>query len=55
MTSSSGAVGRQMKIARFNRDYPSTIPLEELALINQLPSLDSAMPKGHPAKRVVDH
>jgi hypothetical protein len=43
-----------MTITRFNRDYPSTIPLEELALINQLPGPDSVMPARYPAKRVVD-
>jgi predicted Zn-dependent protease len=46
---------RQMTIAQFDRSYPSTIPLDELALINQLPSTDSQMPARYPAKRVVDH
>lgn len=45
---------RQMSIAQFDRSYPSTIPLDELALINQLPSTDSLMPARYPAKRVVN-
>jgi predicted Zn-dependent protease len=45
---------RQMSIAQFNQSYPSTIPLDELALINQLPSTDSQMPARYPAKRVVN-
>lgn len=46
---------RAMTLARFERDYPSTIPLGELALINQLSGPDSKMPARFPAKRVVDH
>lgn len=46
---------RQMTIEQFNRTYPSTIPLEELALINQLPGPDSVMPARYPAKRVANN
>jgi predicted Zn-dependent protease len=46
---------RSMTVAQFDRTYPSTIPLEELALINQLSGPDSVMPAKYPAKRVVDH
>jgi len=45
---------RQMTITQFNQSYPSTIPLEELALINQLQSSDGVMPARYPAKRVVN-
>jgi predicted Zn-dependent protease len=45
---------RSMTLTQFNRTYPSTIPLEELMLINQLSSSDSPMPAGHAAKRVVN-
>jgi predicted Zn-dependent protease len=46
---------RAMTLARFEKKYPSTIPLAELALINQLSGPDSDMPARFPAKRVVDH
>lgn len=45
---------RQMTVAQFDRSYPSTIPLEELALINQMPNSNSMMPARYPAKRVVN-
>jgi hypothetical protein len=43
-----------MTIAQFNRTYPSTISLEQLALINQLQNPDSVMPARFPAKCVTD-
>lgn len=46
---------RAMTLTQFNRSYPSTIPLDELALINHLAGPDSSMPSNFPAKRVVDH
>ncbi len=45
---------RSMTLTQFNRSYPSTIPLNELALINQLSGPDSTMPARFPAKRVTD-
>lgn len=45
---------RAMTLTKFERDYPSTISLEELALINQLSGPDSRMPARFPAKRVID-
>jgi len=47
-------LARQMTIAQFNQSYPSTIPLDELALINQLQGSDGVMPARYPAKRVVN-
>jgi predicted Zn-dependent protease len=46
---------RAMTLTQFNRTYPSTIPLDELALINHLSGPDSSMPSNFPAKRVVEH
>jgi predicted Zn-dependent protease len=46
---------RTMTLTQFNQRYPSTIPLDELALINHLSGPDSSMPSNYPAKRVVDH
>jgi predicted Zn-dependent protease len=46
---------KSMTLARFNQTYPSTIPLSELALINQLSGPESEMPAGYPAKRVVNN
>lgn len=44
---------RAMTLAEFNRQYPSTIELDELALINQLESGSSRIAAGTPVKRVV--
>ncbi|MDT8319469.1 MAG: M48 family metalloprotease [Xanthomonadales bacterium] len=46
---------RSMTLTQFNRTYPSTIPLNELVVINQLSGPDSTMPARYPAKRVTDH
>jgi predicted Zn-dependent protease len=46
---------RSMSLTQFNRTYPSTIPLNELALINQLSGPDSVMPARYPAKRVFNN
>ncbi|MGK2927719.1 MAG: M48 family metalloprotease [Lysobacterales bacterium] len=46
---------RAMTLTQFNQNYPSTIPLDELALINHLSGPDSTMPSNYPAKRVVDY
>jgi predicted Zn-dependent protease len=44
---------RAMTLADFNRAYPSAIPIEELALINQLDGPQSVMPARFRAKRIV--
>ena len=43
---------RAMSLSAFNQRYPSVIPLEELALINQLQA-GATIPAGTPVKRVV--
>jgi predicted Zn-dependent protease len=43
---------RQMTLADFNRQYPSVIPIEELAILNQVEGAASLLPAG-PWKRVV--
>jgi predicted Zn-dependent protease len=44
---------RAMTLASFNTRYPSTIPVEELAIINQLPGGEATIPAGTILKRVV--
>jgi predicted Zn-dependent protease len=46
-------VRRAMTVAEFNKAHPSAIPIEELALINQLEGPQSVMPANFKAKRVV--
>ena len=43
---------RAMTLSAFNQRYPSTIPLAELAIINQVEGASSTMPAGTYAKRV---
>ena len=38
---------------QFNAQYPSTIPIEELAIINELEGPESVIPPGQTVKRVV--
>jgi len=45
-------VAQPMTLAEFNRRYPSTIPVEELATINRLDSPDATIPAGTRMKRV---
>jgi predicted Zn-dependent protease len=45
-------VSREMTLAEFDQQYPSTIPIEELAIINQLETSDSPIPAGRMMKRV---
>jgi predicted Zn-dependent protease len=45
-------VPREMTLAQFDQQYPSTIPIEELAVINQLEGPDSSIPAGRQIKRV---
>jgi predicted Zn-dependent protease len=44
---------RAMTLAEFNKAHPSAIPVEELALINQLEDSQAVMPANFRAKRVV--
>jgi predicted Zn-dependent protease len=46
-------VPRAMTVAEFNKAYPSAIPVEELALINQMTGPEALMPANFRAKRVV--
>jgi predicted Zn-dependent protease len=43
----------EMTLAQFNSRYPSTVPIEELAIINEVEGPGSAIPQGRVAKRVV--
>lgn len=45
---------RSMTLTQFDRSYPSTIPISELAVINQLSGPETTMPARYPAKRVVN-
>jgi predicted Zn-dependent protease len=44
---------REMTLEQFNQQYPSSIPIEELAIINELESPQTAVPQGRVVKRVV--
>lgn len=44
---------RQMTLEQFNSQYPSTIPIEQLAIINELEGPASVIPAGQTVKRVV--
>ncbi len=46
---------KAMTLQQFNRSYPSTIPLEELTLINQLSGPEDQILAGHTVKRVVNN
>jgi len=46
-------VPRQMTLAQFNAQYPSSIPIEQLAIINELEGPQSVIPAGRTMKRVV--
>ena len=46
-------VPRQMTLEQFNSQYPSTIPIEQLAIINGLEGPPSVIPAGQTVKRVV--
>lgn len=43
---------KEMTLAQFNAQWPSTIPIEELAIINEVDGADSAIPVGRTVKRV---
>ena len=44
---------REMSLAEFNQKYPSTIPVERLAVVNGLDSASDRIPAGTTIKRVV--
>jgi predicted Zn-dependent protease len=46
-------VPQAMTLGDFNRRYPSSIPIEELAIINQVPNAAAVLPAGAMVKRVV--
>jgi predicted Zn-dependent protease len=46
-------VPREMTLEQFNQQYPSTIPIAELALINELQAPTTQIPAGRTVKRVV--
>ncbi|MEX2581856.1 MAG: M48 family metalloprotease [Gemmatimonadota bacterium] len=43
-----------MSLADFSRRFPSVIPIEELVVLNQLPSAETLVPAGSFLKRVVE-
>ena len=46
-------LSREMTLTQFNQEYPSTIPIEQLAIINELEGPESVIPRGRVVKRVV--
>jgi predicted Zn-dependent protease len=46
-------VSRQMTLDQFNAQYPSSIPIEQVAIINELEGPQSVIPVGQTVKRVV--
>jgi predicted Zn-dependent protease len=46
-------VPRQMTLEQFNAQYPSSIPIEHLAIINELEGPSAVIPAGQSVKRVV--
>jgi predicted Zn-dependent protease len=46
-------VPSQMTLVQFNQEYPSTISIEELAIINELAGAETVVPRGRTLKRVV--
>lgn len=46
-------IRNQMTLTQFNQQYPSTIPIEQLAVINGVDSASEALPSGSLVKRVV--
>jgi predicted Zn-dependent protease len=46
-------LSRDMTLEQFNAQYPSSIPLEQLAIINELESPSTVLPAGRMVKRVV--
>lgn len=46
-------VPRQMTLEEFNKQYPSSAPIEQLAIINELEGPSSVIPAGRTVKRVI--
>ena len=46
-------VPSQMTLTQFNQQYPSSISIEELAIINELAGPETVVPRGRTLKRVV--
>jgi predicted Zn-dependent protease len=46
-------LNRDMTLEQFNAQYPSTISLEQLAIINEVPDPKAVLPAGRMVKRVV--
>jgi predicted Zn-dependent protease len=46
-------LNRQMTLEQFNAQYPSTVPVEELAIINEVEDASSVLMAGRMVKRVV--
>jgi predicted Zn-dependent protease len=46
-------LNRSMTLEQFNSQYPSSIPVEELAIINEVESPSTPLPAGQTVKRVV--
>ncbi|MDQ3223820.1 MAG: M48 family metalloprotease [Gemmatimonadota bacterium] len=46
-------VPRQLTLEQFNAQYPSTLPIEQLAIINELEGPQALIPAGRTVKRVV--
>ncbi len=46
-------VPKAMTLAEFNRQYPSTVPIDDLALLNGVADGEAAIPAGESVKRVV--
>jgi len=46
-------VPRQMTLEQFNAQYPSSLPIEQVAIINELEGPQSVIPAGQMVKRVV--
>jgi hypothetical protein len=45
-------LNRQMTLEQFNSQYPSTISLQELAIINEVEDPATPLPAGRTVKRV---
>ncbi len=43
---------KEMTLAQFNAQWPSTIPIEQLAIINEVDGAESVIPVGRTVKRV---
>jgi predicted Zn-dependent protease len=44
---------REMTLEQFNQQYPSSVPIAEVAIINEIESPSTAIPQGRTIKRVV--